>query len=272
MCNPYFNLTLFVIVFQQVALWGNKCDLSISAGAENHQVVDPIKSLNNLRDFILIDHTEGVWGTMQEAHETKQGAVRVDIVLDNAGFESFTDLIMAEFLLTSKLADKICFYPKAFPWFVSDVIVADLKWTLEEITSSENAAMAELGKRWKGRFVDGSFQFIEHDFWTLPYDFSQMKKVAPDLYTELGRADLIFFKGDLNYRKLTRDRKWDPMTSYPHALAGFHPAPLCALRTLKADVITGLKPGQAEETQRKSDKWMVSGDFAVIQFCGLRVQ
>ncbi len=35
----------------------------------------------------------------------------------------------------------------------------------------------------------------------------------------------------------------------------------------KADVVTGLKEGQAEFAQGQDDKWMVNGNWGVIQFC-----
>lgn len=75
-------------------------------------------------------------------------------------------------------------------------------------------------------------------------------------------------KGDLNYRKLTGDLKWSHTTSLKTALRAFHPAPLCTLRGLKADVVVGLREGQAEELHQQCADWMVSGDFAVIQFVG----
>uniref|UniRef100_A0A8C3HT72 Sugar phosphate phosphatase n=1 Tax=Chrysemys picta bellii TaxID=8478 RepID=A0A8C3HT72_CHRPI len=45
----------------QVSLWGNKCDLSISAGEDNSQKASPLKSLDNLKTFILVDDTESIW-------------------------------------------------------------------------------------------------------------------------------------------------------------------------------------------------------------------
>nr|KAG5700903.1 hypothetical protein BaRGS_012310 [Batillaria attramentaria] len=82
-----------------------------------------------------------------------------------------------------------------------------------------------------------------------------MRDRALDLYQDLGQADLLFFKGDLNYRKLVGDRNWDPATPFCVSLRGFHPAPLCSLRALKADTVAGLKPGLAEEVSKKEEKW-----------------
>jgi hypothetical protein len=54
---------------------------------------------------------------------------------------------------------------------------------------------------------------------------------------------------------------------FKEALQGFCPAPLIALRTIKADCIAGLKPGLANEINTKNPDWMVTGEFGIIQFC-----
>ena len=44
-----------------MALWGNKCDLSISAGQENAQTSCPLDQVNKLQKYVLIDDLESVW-------------------------------------------------------------------------------------------------------------------------------------------------------------------------------------------------------------------
>lgn len=41
-------------------------------------------------------------------------------------------------------------------------------------------------------------------YWTNPLSFAVIPERAPDLLKELQKAELTIFKGDLNYRKLTR--------------------------------------------------------------------
>lgn len=246
-----------------MALWGNKCDLSISAGANNSQVADPLAQLQLLRPHILCDESDAVWHRLSDR---KKPTKRVDIVLDNAGFELFTDLCLADFLVTRLGVEVVHFHAKSMPWFVSDVTPNDWKWTLEKLSSSEDADVSCFARRWKELVVKGSWKFQVNPFWTLPNDFEAMERLVPDLFLDLKTSDLIVFKGDLNYRKLAGDLKWAPTTSFRSALRGFCPAPLCTLRTLKCDLVVGLGEGVAEKAAKESEDWMLTGSFAVIQF------
>lgn len=246
----------------QISLWGNKCDLSISGGQDNAQTSCPLDQVNKLRQFILRDDLDQVW-----QHLSSKSPSRVDIVLDNAGFELITDLCLAEFLISAKLASSVHLHAKAFPWFVSDVTKDDFDHTFQFFMQNNSLAMDMFLKRWKGRIEDGSWVFKVHDFWTSPFAYCDMNKYMPELYTDLGNSTLIIFKGDLNYRKLVGDRNWPTTTPFEDSLCGFHPAPLCALRTLKADLVTGLEEGKAEEVKEQDRNWMINGNWAVAVFC-----
>lgn len=41
-------------------------------------------------------------------------------------------------------------------------------------------------------------------YWTNPLSFAVIPEHSPELLSDLQKADLVIFKGDLNYRKLTR--------------------------------------------------------------------
>nr|XP_032803595.1 damage-control phosphatase ARMT1 isoform X1 [Petromyzon marinus] len=253
----------------QVCLWGNKCDLSISAGKDNPQKASPLTGLNDLKAKILIDDTEAVWATLEDKLKKNPSSTqcfRLDIVLDNAGFELFTDLVLAEFLLASKLVDQIHFHGKCMPWFISDVTKEDVNFTVHLLMASNHRWSSKLGATWRSHLQDGSWVYHDHMFWTFPHEYCSMEAIAPDLYAELKRSNLILFKGDLNYRKLTGDRQWDHTTAFETALQGFHPSALCSLRALKADLQVGLQPGMAEILTAADPDWMVSGEYAVIQF------
>lgn len=256
--------------FLQVSLWGNKCDLSISAGVENSQKTSPIESLSSLQPFILVDDSSKVWSTLLSVQRSRQSgektSSRVDIVLDNAGFELLTDLVLADFLVSSGLATEIHFHGKSFPWFVSDVTANDFRWTIQMATRTNHKWISQSGYQWQSYAKEGVWSYHDHPFWTQPHEFCDMATDAPDLYATLQSADLVLFKGDLNYRKLTGDREWDHAVGFDSALRGFQPSPLCSLRTLKANVQVGLQPGQGMKLSAQDPNWMTSGKYAVVQF------
>lgn len=248
----------------QVCLWGNKCDLSISAGSKMSASGDPVESLQKLKPHILIDQGKEAWESLQERGGKE---LTVDIVMDNCGFELFTDLCLADFLVSSGVTAKVRLRIKNQPWFVSDTTPADLHWTLSKL--SEDVELSSLGQRWSSYLSAGTWTSVADPFWTFPHDFSQMKETDLPLYNCLGQADLVIFKGDLNYRKLVGDLNWETTATFATALQGFRPAPILSLRTAKADVMIGLATGQAEEVTEKDPDWMVNGQWGVIQFADL---
>lgn len=206
-----------------------------------------------------------------------------DIVFDNSGYELFTDLCLADFIVSMGFAKSIRFYVKMIPWFLSDVMSKDFNWTLQQMLTSTDESLRQLGGRWNNYVNEKTWTIIEDEFWTYPVPFSSMASVKPDLYAKLGEAKLIIFKGkylptllqsklvllfsgDMNYRKLFGEKNWDPTTPVDVALEGFNPSKLVTLRTVKADIICGLKPGIAEERTAEEPEWMRTGKWSLIQF------
>ena len=235
-------------------------------GGQDHlSSLDAGPQAQELRTNILADHSTALWELLQLVSRPKDGYRRIDFVLDNAGFEIVSDLCFAEWLLSEGFADKVQFHLKQLPWFVSDALIKDFEWTLESLASHENKAMAELGRKWKARVKEGSMAVTDHPFWTTSFEYAVMKTIAPELYGQLSEAFLVFFKGDLNYRKLLADRNWLYTETFGIALGGFDPTNVCALRTLKADLVTGLAPGVAERAASQNKDWMITGQYAVLQ-------
>ncbi|CAK1549137.1 unnamed protein product [Leptosia nina] len=222
--------------------------------------------------------------------------VMFDIVCDNSGYELFTDLCLAHFLIAQKIVQKVRFHVKKIPWFVSDVTPRDFKFVISscargnykrEIPPDPKPEPAEgeaptepdpprvisadslrqLGEQWDKFVQDGTFVVLSDDFWTSPHVYKDMKRYDPDLYRKLQFAAAILFKGDLNYRKLLGEKNWNPTTGFEPALQGFLPAPVAALRTVKADLICGLPKGKWEQLNALDAKWMEKGDYGVIQVC-----
>ncbi|MFH4975213.1 hypothetical protein AB6A40_001922 [Gnathostoma spinigerum] len=249
----------------QVCLWGNKCDLSLSVGNLTSPVLSPLQQIQQLESNILVNDLE-----LAESLLRKGTAGRVDIVLDNAGIELFSDLALAEFLLSACYVQKVVIHGKTLPWFVSDATGRDFAWLIEMLRENRHGSLSELGHKWHQRLADSQIEFRCNSFWTLPFPYYMMKEKDPSLYSELSHSTLIIFKGDLNYRKLVGDLEWPLDTPFKIAVRGFHPSPFIALRTLKAETQAGLSEESIKRMKSEygeSKKWMVTGDYGVAQLC-----
>ncbi|KAL0575469.1 Hairy/enhancer-of-split with YRPW motif protein 2 [Marasmius crinis-equi] len=240
------------------------------------------------KEFILKDDQEQVWDHVKAL---KDG--RVDFILDNAGFEVFTDLVFADFLVTyTPYASKVVFHGKLIPWFVSDVTPPDFKYTIESLldqsyfassasaTPEEKSQLQELAARISRYVEQGVFVFSVPvqtplggngqdsklgEFWTNPLPYWNMERECVDLWRDLRNSDLVIFKGDLNYRKLTGDIKWPSTTTFKDAIGKYFLGSK-RLRTNKADVAVGLTQETLDDIEKKDEKWRVNGKYALISF------
>lgn len=187
--------------------------------------------------------------------------------MDNAGYEVFTDFVLADFILRYDFAHKIRFHCKAIPWFISDVMYRDFHWTIRQLANSDKEAIKSFGQRLQ-QYVDT--QRIElrptEYFWTSPYEFQAMETIAPKLYADLTTSHLLIFKGDLNYRKLLADINWPFGSRFVDVLGVFRPTNLCTLRTVKADLICELPDGKYDELSAIDKMWMETGQYGVMHF------
>ncbi|KIJ04814.1 hypothetical protein PAXINDRAFT_141704 [Paxillus involutus ATCC 200175] len=277
----------------QMCLWGNATDLSLlthlsPSDIENLQTVG--KDAQQARAaFILKDDQEAVW----EYIKTLAGpGGRCDFVLDNAGFELFTDFVFADFLVTyTPYFSKIVFHPKLFPWFVSDVTPADFEITIMSLLSTtffpemttrspESVAhLEQMVKRWQSYLEQGTFVLSTNinkiddqkvdgvelcKFWTGPWPYWNMKERSSQLWEWLHTSDLVIFKGDL---KLTGDVKWPVSTRFATSLGPLAGSfPLLSLRTNKADVAVDIPQEVADDLDARGEKWRVSGKYALVSF------
>ncbi|RLV93243.1 Protein-glutamate O-methyltransferase [Spathaspora sp. JA1] len=275
------TLELLFNEFIDISLWGNATDLSLLAG---NITLEDIKSVQGAEvrkkneENILINDLSKAW-----THYINSGGKRIDIVLDNSGFELFADLILALFLLDSKLATSIHLHCKEIPWFVSDTMPKDFQDLLDQLQDStffpnihkDEPEAIKLVANELNNYVKQNKIIINHDpFWTLDYNYWSIPKFP--VYEELLKSNLVIFKGDLNYRKLTGDLQWDKTTSFKTALQELASSklPVLSLRTCKADVVVGLPEGVNEKLIQKYQEmgneigefWSSSGKWAVISF------
>ncbi|KAF8832015.1 hypothetical protein HHX47_DHR1001159 [Lentinula edodes] len=270
---------LMFLELTQVCLWGNSTDLSLLINMTEEQ----IKALQSTggahlaatEKNILGNHLGKLWDTVKELREKTNG--RIDFVLDNAGFELYCDMVYADFLVQSGLATEIHFHGKRYPWFVSDVTKKDWEWLLNtmvygqlfpQASDVELESLRRLGARWKRYEKEGKWVYEQHPFWCTGYTFWDLHSEAPDLFLHLSRSDLVFFKGDLNHRKLTYDCAAPASTPFEVAIgpmANSAGAPkIASLRTIKSDVVVGLGD-EGDETAEKLDNeepgWKISGKY-----------
>ena len=188
--------------------------------------------------------------------------LRIDILMDNAGFELVSDLALVDYLLDSGLAGEINLHLKSDPVFVSDALVADVHQAVALMAEAGDPAVAAFGGRLQRYLDEKRVKLLAHPFWTSPLAAWEM---PPDLRQTLARATLVLSKGDANYRRLLGDRHWAFTTPFAEIVAYF-PAPLLALRTLKSEVAAGIAPQRISALTAQGVAWATSGDWGVIQF------
>lgn len=130
----------------------------MSAGSGASQSGDPLEILESLKENIISNDWEHVWNVLHDTTETE--CVTVDIVLDNAGYELFTDLCLAAFLILKQFATKVRFYVKKYPWYVSDATLHDFYWILEQMGYlNSHPDLQFLSKMY--------FDFLDAECWSL---------------------------------------------------------------------------------------------------------
>ncbi len=239
-----------------IDLWGNQVDLSIwpagEEGQPSHATADQQQA------HLLADDTTVVLNHLTQV----KGPVRVDFMIDNAGFELVCDLCLADYLLTSGKVATIVFHLKIHPTFVSDAMGIDVEQTVSFLANDKQSEVKSLAARLGAHLENGRLRLQDHPYWTSSLDGWQMPQT---LRHQLAPSSLIISKGDANYRRLLGDRHWDFTTPFADVVSYF-PAPLVALRTLKSEVAVGLPPEKLSTLDQKTPHWITSGQWGVIQF------
>ncbi len=241
----------------KTALWGNQADLSMwDADADGPDHLGTGRE----EEHTLADDTAAALDHLNALDRP----ARVDVWADNAGFELVTDLALVDGLLTSGLANPLILHLKAHPTFVSDATVDDVHGALDRFSADEDAATQALAHRLRTALRDGRLRLHDDFAWTSPLP---ARDFPTNVNAELARADLVISKGDANYRRLMGDRHWDFTTPFEDVVSYF-PAPLLALRTLKAEVTSGLSQDQVDRLNAEDPDWMTNGRWGLIQFAG----
>ncbi len=235
------------------ALWGNRVDLS------NFTVREQARSglaAQHERENVLINHTERVRGLLAN------GVAEVGFVTDNVGLDLLFDLVLADFLIRMRWAQRAVFHLKNRPFFVSDAMPRDAELFIELLQAASAPAVAALGRRLDGHRSAGRLRLVTDPFWS---SFRMFPDLPSHLRVELSRADLLICKGDVNYRRLLDDRHWPHATPFEAIADRFDlPRPFVAVRTLKGEIMVGLQPGEAEQIAVQDPTWLINGRRGVI--------
>lgn len=347
--------------FVNVSVWGNAADLQMLANIRinNPGYQDPDSQTVKLRKAcesnILVNDTKSLWQIFESCYESSERSspTRIDIVLNTAGFELYTDIILALFLLDSNLVQHVVFHPKSLPCFVSDVINQDFETLVDDLTNpqffvsglshDQFEALAYVADRfgyyWKmgeeeegeGKvktdgYIQGNTaqngsrngvqsngsQYTQHTpikgisihnnlFWNTHHPFNT--HLSPNsrdifgkmLWNDLASSDLVVFKGDMNYRKLVGDLRWERDVPFKDAVSavsavsaasaastlssgknrkaegkevptttlGESGLNIVAFRTIRSLALCGLKKGQEDELNRIWESQSLSGQQGV---------
>jgi hypothetical protein len=233
------------------SLWGNRIDLSYIAAAQ----VGRAARLEDERVNLLVDDAQRVWDWLAARRN-----LAIAFLLDNSGTELLMDLALADFLLQAGIAARIDLHLKPQPFFISDAMPQDVEASLAALEKNGDESRA-LAERLRACLTEGRLTLRTHWFNTSCLFYFQM---PDDLNADLAATDFVFVKGDCNYRRLVGEYHWLPTVSFQQVTAYF-PAPLVALRTLKCEVIVGLREGESERLNRQDPQWLTNGTRGVVQ-------
>jgi uncharacterized protein with ATP-grasp and redox domains len=238
-------------------LWGNQADMSLWPADEGGTSQRGVEEGNQER--ILINDAIAV---ADHLLSSSPGEIRIDLFLDNAGFELLVDLYLADYLLGTDLAHSVHLHHKAYPVFVSDVVAEDVDHTMAFLTARSDSEIGLVVNRLNGYLETGRLVMRQECFWTSPL---AMWEMSEHLRSDLGQSHLVISKGDANYRRLLGDRHW-PYTTHFTEIMHYFPSPIVALRTNKSEVICGLDADRIQDLSRTDPMWMTNGQWGLIQF------
>ncbi len=246
-------------------LWGNQNDLSMWPVNKGQEPEPPVHSNGSgssptaqtaADERILSNDLPALLAYFGRLDPSR---TRVDLLLDNAGYELVADLALADFLLTDHRAAQVVLHTKSYPVFVSDALDKDIHDTLDFLAFDPQPAVRDMAVRLRTNLVRRSLVLRSHPFWTSPLAAWDM---PAGLVEDLRASNLLISKGDANYRRLLGDRHW-PIDLPFNQVVNYFPCPLLALRTLKSEIAVGLDP---HHLPTADPEWMINGRWGLVQF------
>lgn len=281
------KLRIALEVAIHTSLWGNKMDLSLwpaskdssaASGSTSSSAASSVsdenaagkvsfgEALNVGRRYILDDHTHKAIDMLISNKLLSKGPKKdIGIVVDNAGFEIVSDMLLAHCLLSWGITDKVILHTKAHPTFVSDATTFDCRATISFLEESSSEYTSKIGAALNKWIDEGKLECVEDLFWCHPIAFWDMPSKVEDMVKDCA---MTFVKGDANYRRLLGELEW-PLETTASDVLNYWPTPVCALRTFKAEIGVGISPENQARAFKSDNKWMVSGRWGVVQVGGI---
>eukprot|EP01138_Halocafeteria_seosinensis_P010561 gb/GECG01010783.1/.p1 GENE.gb/GECG01010783.1/~~gb/GECG01010783.1/.p1 ORF type:complete len:466 (+),score=61.80 gb/GECG01010783.1/:1-1398(+) len=239
------------------SLWGNRADLSLSAGAASDA---SHKETSSLESTLLANDTSRAVTYLRDKLETAEP--QVSIMLDNCGLELLSDLIFSEFLVQNGAV--VTLHCKESPTFVSDATETDVFKHLEWIEGVPSKGK-EIASRIRTHLSSRKLCIKVHPFYNSP---CPMWDIPSDVAGSLEQMDLCILKGDANYRRLLGDRKFRATEPFRRVAMCVPSKATLALRTCKSDVLIGAdeKAIQTAEQQHCDRQWLTNGQYGIVSF------
>jgi hypothetical protein len=240
-------------------LWGNQNDLSmwpVRRSEDGTALSGGSAASGAAQEHILSNDMQAV---LDYVETLDPSATRVDLLLDNAGYELVADLALADYLLASGRAAQVVLHAKTHPVFVSDALVEDVFDTLDFMALDGDARVLAQAIRLRVNLAAGKLALRKHPFWTSPLPAWEL---PDDLLANLAGCNLLISKGDANYRRLLGDRHWQNDLPF-ESVVDYFPFGVLALRTLKSEITVGVNPTRVPAAD---PEWMVNGRWGLVQF------
>jgi hypothetical protein len=245
------------------SLWGNRADLSLSAGkvlaGAGGSEEEALLLCNDAMAAIKLLERSSAFAAATAT------PLRLCIVLDNCGLELLQDLRLVDCLLAAFPHCTLTLQAKRLPTFVSDATEADVaahvQWLGQRL--AQCAPAVALGQRLSAALATGRLVVTSHPFWNSP---RPLWGLPVELEHFLAGQALAVFKGDANYRRLLGDLHWPYATGFGGLVGGYAPCPVLALRTCKCGLAVGIAPGaQARAEASSREDWLTSGKYGLVQ-------
>lgn len=203
--------------------------------------------------------------------ESERGTNRtVNYLVDNAGVEFFSDLVLGYALLKHDelRIGNIIFHVNCLPIYVSDVIPSDFQYTFETVKQCILEEKSIDQKKYLGALEELRSSFSEKEnvradfIWNMPTSYEDISR-SRDIFTN--SDSVLIVKGDLNYRRLCKDKTWHYSKSL-NKLTQYINAPTLVIRSFKSNVILDYNKNRIEENDKRDKDWRTNGKYGVISF------